>query len=98
MACHTYLSSVFLARIPILQFQERHGAAETSVQAIEAIMEYQTSIGRHLVPYYIWLMDATKHGVGVMGIYWENEIIRTSQIVEEVPAFGPFKSPGAATL
>ena len=97
MAFHTYLASVFLARIPVLQYQERHGASETSVQAIEAVMEYQTSIGKHLVPYYIWLMDATKHGVGVTGMFWENEIVRVSKIVSESPSFGPFKIPGAAT-
>ena len=97
MAFHTYLSSVFLARIPVLQFQERHGEGETSVQAIEALMEYQTTVGKHLVPYYIWLMDATKHGVGVTGIFWENEVVRVSQIVTETPSFGPFPIPGAAT-
>ena len=97
MAFHTYLSSVFLARAPILQYQERHGANETSVQALEAIMDYQVSVGKHLVPYYIWLMDATKHGLGVLGQYWENEVVRTSQIVEETPTFGGFKIPGASS-
>jgi len=95
MAFHTYLSSVFLARTPVLQYQERHGANETSVQALEAIMDYQVSVGKHLVPYYIWLMDATKHGIGVLGQFWDNEVIRTSQIVEEVPTFGGFQLPGA---
>lgn len=95
MAFHTYLSSVFLARSPVLQFQERHGARETSVQAIESIMDYQTSVGGHLVPYYIWLMDATKHGVGVMGQFWEDEVVRVSKIIEEVPSFGGIALPGA---
>ena len=95
MAFHTYLSSVFLARTPVLQFQERHGAGDTSVQSIEAIMDYQTAVGGHLVPYYIWLMDATKHGLGVIGSYWDDEVVRVSKIVEEAPTFGGFSIPGA---
>ncbi len=97
MAFHTYLSSVFLARSPIFQYQERHGSSETSVQAIEAVMEYQTTVGGHLVPYYLWLMDATKHGTGVIGVYWEDEVVRVSKIIEEVSTFGPFTLPGAKT-
>lgn len=94
MAFHTYLSSVFLARTPVLQYQERHGAGDTNVQAVEAIMDYQTNIGRHLVPYYIWLMDACKHGIGVVGLYWESETVRVSKIVVVEKTFGGFKIPG----
>jgi len=96
MAFHTYLSSVFLARSPVLQYQERHGSSDTNVQAVEAIMDYQTNIGGHLVPYYVWLMDATKHGLGVVGTYWEDEMIRVSKIIEEKPSFGGFEIPGVA--
>ena len=96
MAFHTYLSSVFLARTPVLQFQERHGARETSVQAIEAVMDYQVAIGGHLAPYYIWLMDATKHGIGIIGQFWDDEVVRVSKIIEEVPTFGGFSLPGAS--
>jgi hypothetical protein len=42
-------------------------------------------------------MDATKHGVGVVGTYWEDEIVRVAKIVEEAPTFGPFSIPGAKT-
>ena len=97
MAFHTYLSSVFLARSPIFQYSERHGSSETSVQAVEAVMEYQTTVGGHLVPYYLWLMDATKHGTGIIGVYWEDEVVRVSKIIEEVSTFGPFTLPGAKT-
>ena len=83
MAFHTYLSSVFLARSPVLQFQERHGETADSVQSLEAIMSYQTNIGGHLPVYYVWLMDAAKHGAGVVGTYWADETIRVSKIVEE---------------
>jgi len=83
MSWHTYLSSVFLSRSPILQLSGRHGEAEQQVQAMEAVMDYQTQTGGHLVPYYIWLMDAGKYGAGVVGTYWDEEIIQVSEIVEE---------------
>ncbi len=92
MAFHTYQASVFLARSPILQFQERHGQGPGNTQAVEAIMDYQVHVGKQLVPYYLWLMDATKHGLGVVGTYWRNEIVRVAKIVEEAPMFGPFQT------
>lgn len=83
MSWHTYLSSVFLSRSPIIQLSGRHGEGEMQVQAMEAVMDYQTQTGGHLVPYYIWLMDAGKYGAGVVGTYWDEEIIQVSEIVEE---------------
>ena len=83
MAAHTYWTSVFLARNPVLQYQARHGEGMDSVQAVEALMEYQTNVGSHLVPYYIWLLDVGKYGLGVVGNYWEEEKIVVPEIVEE---------------
>jgi hypothetical protein len=83
LSWHTYQSSVFLSRSPVMQFSGRHGESEQQVQAMEAIMDYQTQVGEHLVPYYIWLMDAGKYGVGVVGNYWDEEIIQVSEIAEE---------------
>ncbi len=83
MSWHTYLSSVFLSRSPIMQLSGRHGEGEQQVQAMEAVMDYQTQTGGHLVPYYIWLMDAGKYGAGVVGTYWDEEVIQVSEIVEE---------------
>ena len=83
MSWHTYISSVFLSRSPVLQFMGRHGETEHQIQAVEAIMDYQTTVGSHLVPYYIWLLDAGKYGVGIIGNYWETEITQVSRIVEE---------------
>ena len=83
MSWHTYVSSVFLSRSPVLQFQGRHGESEHQTQAVEAIMDYQTQVGGHLVPYYIWLLDAGKYGVGIMGNYWDEEFTQVSEIVEE---------------
>lgn len=87
MSWHTYLASVFLSRTPVMQFQGRHGETEQQTQAVEAIMDYQTSVGGHLVPYYIWLLDTGKYGVGIVGNYWDEEITQVSEIVEEAVSY-----------
>lgn len=84
MAHHTYLCSVFLSRSPIFQFQGRHGQAEQQVQAVEAIMDYQVLVGEMLVPFFLWLLDCPKYGVGITGEYWDEEFTVVSAI-EDVP-------------
>ena len=83
MSWHTYISSVFLSRAPIMQYMGRHGETEQQIQALEAIIDYQTLVGGHLVPYYIWLLDAGKYGVGIVGNYWDEEYIQVSEIIEQ---------------
>lgn len=80
MAAHTYLTSVFFARSPVHQFSGRHGETEGQVQALEALMAYQTQVGEMLAPYYMWLYDSLKYGVGVVEEYWDQEEIQYSQI------------------
>lgn len=81
LAAHTYYASVFLARTPIHQFTGRHGETEQAIQALEAIVDYQVTVGEHLVPYYIWLLDAAKYGIGVLGTYWCDDKVAVPQIV-----------------
>lgn len=83
LAAHTYWTSVFLSRSPIMQFTGRHGEAEMSVQALEALIDYQVNIGGMLVPLYIWLLDPGKYGFGVVGVSWEEEVSRITQISME---------------
>lgn len=83
LAAHTYESSVFLSRTPIHQFEGRHSESEGSVDALEAIIDYQTTVGRMVAPYYIWLMDKRKYGCGILGTYWDKEINQTVEIVEQ---------------
>lgn len=91
MAAHTYWTSVFLARSPILQYSERHGSAKGGGhQAVEALMDYQANVGKMMVPWMNWLMDTPKYGVGWTGHYWMNETIRVAKIVEEETTFGAF--------
>ena len=83
MSAHTYWTTVFMSRTPILQFSGRHGESEQQVQALEAIMDYQLNVGQMMVPLYIWLLDVGKYGIGVVGNYWDDVVSTISEIVEE---------------
>lgn len=83
LAAHTYWTSVFLSRTPIMQFTGRHGEAEMGVQALEALIDYQLGIGGMLVPLYVWLLDPGKYGFGVVGVSWEEEISRITTLSME---------------
>lgn len=87
LAAHTYYTSVFLSRSPVLQFQGRHGEPQMSESAVESLMDYQMNVGGHLVPYYIWLLDPGKYGMGVVGYYWEAEIVNVARYVEVQDTF-----------
>lgn len=82
MSAHTYWTSVFMARDPVFQVSGRHGEAQQQVQALEALLSYQTQVGAQLVPLYIWLMDAGKYGLGVVGIHWDERHHYISAIEE----------------
>lgn len=84
LSSHTYWTSVFFARTPIHQYSGRHGEGEQQIQALEALIGYQTEVGSHVGPYYIWLYDMGKYGQGVIGEYWDAEVIHYGQIVEMV--------------
>lgn len=94
LAAHTYWASVFLSRSPIFQYAGRHGETENSVQAIEALIDYQMTAGTNLVPLYLWLMDVAKYGIGVVGTFWDREEIVSSQIVERPKSFMGLPIPG----
>lgn len=87
MAAHTYWTTIFMARTPVLQYTGRHGEAQQNVQALEAIMDYQVQVGEMLAPLYLWLYDIGKFGVGVMGLYWEQKFSIVSEIVEKEELF-----------
>lgn len=82
MSAHTYWTSVFFARSPIHQFTGRHGEGEMQVQAMEALIGYQTDVGNATGPYYIWLYDSGKYGHGVLGHYWCKEVLNYGSLVE----------------
>ena len=51
MTLHTYISSVFLSK-PGFQVQARHGEPEMSVQAVEALLDYQCVAGEQTFPLF----------------------------------------------
>ena len=83
MTAHTYYSSVFLARNPVLQITARHGEPANKVLALEALLDYQRQVAHMLVPWYIWLYDVLKYGIGITGIFWDEEEITVSNIIEQ---------------
>jgi hypothetical protein len=97
MAAHMYWASVFLGRSPIHQYSGRHGEAESRVMGLEALIDYQVMVGQMLVPYYIWLLDAGKYGLGVLGTYWEEDYSIVSKVVEQPATYRgipiPFSRP-----
>lgn len=83
MASHTYWTTVFMSRSPVLQLAGRHGETEQQVQAFEALLDYQVQVGEMLVPWYIWLYDVGKYGAGIIGNFWEEEYSIISEIIEK---------------
>lgn len=83
MSAHSYWTSVFLSRAPIFQFQGRHGESEQQTQCLEALIDYQTHVGRHTLPLYFWLLDVGKYGIGILYEYWceEDSYISRNQSV-----------------
>ena len=84
MTAHTYFTSVFMSRSPVLQFTGRHGEAESKVQANEALLAYQMTVGQALLPLFVWLLDPAKYGYGVIGHFWDVERTRVRQS-QQVP-------------
>lgn len=83
MTAHTYDTSVFLSRSPIIQFEARHGEPYQAIQAVESLIDYQTQVGGMIVPWYVWLLDRRKYGVGFIGLHWDEEISYITTIQEE---------------
>ena len=83
MAAHTYWTGVFLGRTPIHQYQGVNGEGENQTLAIESIINYQVTRGELLAPYYLWLYDTGKYGVGWLGTYWDEEFFSFTQMVEQ---------------
>ena len=73
MTAHTYWTSVFLARNPVLQFTARRGENKRQIQAVESTIDYQLRVGDNLPQLFIWLLDKAKYGVGILGNYWAEE-------------------------
>jgi len=53
------------------------------VEAFEACLDYQRTVGEHLVPLFNWIFDMSKYGLGVTGTYWDREEATISRVVEK---------------
>jgi len=93
---HTYMTSVFLARDPVFQFMSRHGESEDAVAGLEALIDYQLSVGGNMIPLYLWLLDYAKYGVGILGTYWDEEVISVSRFREQPKTFRGIPIPGTS--
>jgi hypothetical protein len=94
MSYHTYVTSVFLGRNPILQYSGRNGQGQNATMAVESVMDYQVQVGRMLPNLYIWLLDSGKYGVGILGNYWcKDQMI----ISEEIDVEDDFLGVGLGT-
>lgn len=69
---HAHLQSVFLRKKPMIQLISRSGVQEKALQANEALIEYQITVGDNRLPVNNWFMDAVKYGVGILHHYWED--------------------------
>lgn len=82
MAAHSYWTSVFLSRSPVMQFSGYSDEGEMQVLALEALHNYQMVKGRMLPPLYIWFQDVPKYGEAWLFNYWRQDVSRSSEIVE----------------
>jgi hypothetical protein len=83
MASHTYLSSVFMGRNPVFQYDGLHGETQQQTQAVEALVAYQVTVGEMIKYLYTWLYDALKYGEGMIGLFWDERINVISNIIEQ---------------
>ena len=95
MTLHTYISSVFLSRSPVFQVQARHGEPEMSVQAVEALLDYQYVAGEQTFPLFCSIFDALRYGFSVTAQYWEKETVRIRKFVQEQPSVYGITIPGS---
>lgn len=94
LTIHTYLTSIFLSRTPVMQVTGRHGETQHGEMAIEALLDYQLNAGGNLPALYIWLLDPLRYGHGVLGHYWDEEIINSTVISERPKSFLGMEIPG----
>ncbi len=95
LTSHTYYTSVFMARDPILQLKGRHGESQDAELGMECLLDYQLSAGENMVPLFVWLMDIGKYGVGILGQYWDKETFNITRSVRQPKTFLGVPIPGS---
>lgn len=82
MTLHTYLSTVFLSRNPVFQWQARDQASKSNEQAVESLIEYQLMAGKAKPILFNWIMDPLRSGVGIVNVSWKKEVGTVAAIRE----------------
>lgn len=98
LTLHTYLTSIFLSRTPIMQVSGRHGESQQAEQSIEALLDYQITTGGNIPALYIWILDPLRYGVGIVGQYWDDEQIAVSSRVPVAREFLGQPIPGTEAM
>jgi len=98
MTWHTYMTTVLLGRTPIHQWEGRTQFGQKGKMSVETLMAYQTRVGEHLVPYYVWLLDTGKYGLGVLGHHWTDETAYVSEIQETPLTFAGLEVGNGKTI
>lgn len=94
MTAHTYYTSVFMARNPVLALAGRHGEGEMKRIATESLMSYQYTVGLMALPLFCWLLDPAKYGYGVVMHHWDQELVRIRNKVKKPRTFLNVPIPG----
>ena len=94
LTAHTYWTSVFLGRSPVLQYSGRHGQTQDQEAAVEALMDYQYNAAQMAGPLYVWLYDTGKYGLGVVANNWVEEMITSTQVKDEQVMYFGIPIPG----
>lgn len=82
MTAHAYLVSTFLTRDPIFQVDSLNGDGAEKELTLESLLQYQVKGGCMEPEMVVWLFDIVRYGVGVIGNYWDEEIVPKVEIVE----------------
>ena len=93
MTMHTYLSSVYLGRDPIFQFEGTDSGGAAGKMALESAIRWTLKQGKSVPRYYLHLMDLSKYGMAVTGSYWEERFVRYKKKVSGFRKVGPFQVP-----
>lgn len=95
LTAHTYLSSVFLSRSPILQLQGRNSDAQNAERKMEAVLDWQLTAGGSIPALYFWLHDALKYGQGILWSYWDKDVVAVPESFTGPKTFLGVPIPGS---
>lgn len=82
MAAHTYLTTVFLSRSPIIQLMGRGPDDDQTALVLENLLDYQLRVGGSIGILNQWLLDILRYGVGVLWVGWTRDVRLVRRVVQ----------------